>query len=69
MLPLFMTIHRYYKELTPNGNRLVVIKNRSVVKFLVNLLAALSAYSFLPRKPALPARKGGQKKSRGCPGT
>jgi hypothetical protein len=26
---------------------------RSVVNFLVNLLAALSAYSFLPHKPSI----------------
>ena len=28
-------------------------RHRSVVNFLVNVLAALSAYSFLPRKPSI----------------
>jgi hypothetical protein len=28
-------------------------RHRSVVNFLVNLLAALSAYSFLPHKPSI----------------
>jgi len=33
-------------------------RHRSLVNFMVNLLAALAAYSFLPRKPSIRTKGG-----------